>query len=560
LDVRAPTPGSESAFGVGALGADGAAGGLDSVRYEAAGNSRFAFRGGLLAAAIAAALGVIALLTGVSGGDIAAAVYRVDLFRRVGFTLWDNGWYAGHWTLSYSVLFGPIGAALGIPLTDVACAAIAAWAFDRLIAPRFDRVGHVAAAVFAIGTLVQIASGRVPFLLGEAIAILALLAAARRSWPLALLLAAVAAMCSPLAGGFIALVALAWLLADLPRRNLGSAALLAVASIAVGVPELLFPGQGVMPFSTLDFVAMVTPVCALGLLVEESQRTMRIGAGVYGLAVLACYLVPSAIGVNITRLATSVGLSLMLCALPALTVQGRWSLKVGRRVWGARTLFAVAVVSLALSEWVPAAGALLGSTNPSSSKAYFRPLLGYLIPHDRPLGRIEVVPTATHWEAVYVAPSLPLARGWERQLDTADNPIFYEPGKLNATSYRAWLDNNGVRFVALANAPLDYVAGPEARLLGAGVPGLKLVWRNANWRVYRVLGAAGIVSGAGRIVSEQGSTVVVDASRRGSLLVRIHYSPKWGVRSGHAALHEGPGGWLTVSARRTGLIVLAISL
>ena len=189
----------------------------------------------------------------------------------------------------------------------------------------------------------------------------------------------------------------------------------------------------------------------------------------------------------------------------------------------------------------------MGSSNPSSTKAYFTPLLGYLIPHDRPLGRIEVVPTATHWEAVYVAPILPLARGWERQLDTADNPIFYEPGKLNATSYRAWLDNNGVTFVALANAPLDYVAGPEARLVRAGVPGLKLVWSNANWRVYKVLGAAGIVSG-------------VDASRRGSLLVRIHYSPNWGVRSGYAVLRKAPGGWLTVSARRPGRIVLAVSV
>jgi hypothetical protein len=547
-------------FGVVALGADGTARGLDSANYGAAGNSRFAFRGGLLAAAVAAALGVIALLTGVSGGDIAAAVYRVDLFRRVGFTLWDSGWYAGHWTLDYSVLFAPIATALGIPLTDVLCAAIAAWAFDRLIAPRFGRVGHVAVAVFAVGTLVEVASGRVPFLLGEAIALLALLVATRRIWPLALLLAIVAALCSPLAGAFIALAALAWLLGDLPHRNLGSGALVAVVSIPVVVLELLFRGQGTMPFSTLDFVATIVPVCVLGLLLEESQRTLRIGAGVYGVAVLACYLVPSAIGVNITRLATSVGLSLMLCALPALTVRGHWSLKAPARVWGARALLAAAVVSLALSEWVPAAGALLGSSNPSSSKAYFSPLLGYLVPHDRPLGRIEVVPTATHWEAVYVAPRLPLARGWERQLDTADNPIFYEPGGLNAKSYRAWLKNNGVRFVALANAPLDYVAGTEARLVRARVQGLELVWRNANWRVYRVLGSAGIVSGAGRIVSEQGSTVVLDASRRGSLLVRIHYSPNWGVISGHAAVREGPGGWLKVSARRPGRIVLAISL
>ena len=126
LDVGAPTPGGKSAIGVVGLGAGGAKRGLDPARYDAAGNSRLALRGGLLAAAIAAALGVIALFTGLSGGDIAAAVYRVDLFRRVGFTLWDNSWYAGHWTLSYSVLLGPVGAALGIPLTEVACAAVAA--------------------------------------------------------------------------------------------------------------------------------------------------------------------------------------------------------------------------------------------------------------------------------------------------------------------------------------------------------------------------------------------------------------------------------------------------
>ena len=155
---------------------------------------------------------------------------------------------------------------------------------------------------------------------------------------------------------------------------------------------------------------------------------------------------------------------------------------------------------------------------------------------------------------------LPLARGWERQLDTADNPIFYEPGRLNASSYRAWLTRNGVRFVALANAPLDYIAAPESRLLRAGVPGLRLVWRNANWRVWEVAGAAGIVSGAGRILSEQGSTVVLQAGRRGAMLVRIHYSANWAVRSGDASLRGPRNGWMIVSARRAGRIVLAISL
>jgi hypothetical protein len=516
-------------------------------------------RVGLLAPIGAAALALIALVTGASGGDIAASVYRVDLFRRFGLELWDSGWYAGHWTLDYSVLFPPIGAALGITLTDLVCAALAAWAFDRLVVPRYGRVGHFAAAAFAVGTVVQVSVGRVPFLLAEALALVALLAAARRVWPVAFVLALAASLASPLAGAFLAIAALAWLLAELPRKDLPVAALVVAALAPVIVLEILFPGQGTMPFSTLDFAGMIVPIVALALLLDSSQRVLRFGIGLYCLATIGSYVVPSAVGVNITRFGTSVGLSLMVLVLPAITIRGRRSVRAPARTWGARALFAAAVISLALMEWVPAGGALLGTSNPSSSASYFRPLLAYLLPHDRPLGRVEVVPTATHWESVYVALELPLARGWERQLDTADNPIFYEPGRLNARSYRAWLEHNGVRFVALANAPLDYVAGPEARLVRSGISGLKLVWRNRNWRVYEVLGGPAIVSGAGTLVSERGSTVVLDALRSGRLLVRIHYSANWTAR-GDASLRSSAGGWLEVSARRPGRIVLASGL
>ena len=45
--------------------------------------------------------------------DLAAASYRSDLFARVGFTLWDNGWYGGHHLLGYSLLAPALGALLG---------------------------------------------------------------------------------------------------------------------------------------------------------------------------------------------------------------------------------------------------------------------------------------------------------------------------------------------------------------------------------------------------------------------------------------------------------------
>ena len=514
---------------------------------------------GAVAPGLAGGLAVICLLTGARGGDIAAAVYRVDLFRRFGLALWDSGWYAGHWTLDYSVLFPPIGAALGISLTDVICAAVGAWAFDRLVERRYGRLGHYAAALFALGTLVQVAVGRVPFLLGETLALVALLTAVRRLWVLAVPLAVAASLSSPLAGAFLALAALAWLVADLPTRNVGAGALGVAAMVPVVALEVLFPGQGTMPFSTLDFLAVLAPAVAMVALIDRAQRALRIGVALYALAVLGSYFVPSAVGVNITRLATSVGLSVMVLAVPSLCFANRRSSSAPRRVWAVRAVFAVAAISLALSEWVPAAGALLGARNPGVSRSYFAPLLGYLVAHDRPLGRVEVVPTAGHWESVYVALRLPLARGWERQLDTADNPIFYDAGRLNARSYLAWLEHNGVRFVALSNAPLDYIAGPEAHLVRSGVPGLPLVWRGANWRVYEVAGGPGIVSGAGgTLVSEQSSTVVLAAHRPDTLLVRVRYSPNWAVTSGQASVAESAGGWLDVIVRRPGRIVLTI--
>jgi hypothetical protein len=507
--------------------------------------------GSLLAPGLAAALALIALASGVSGVDLSAASYRVWLFRTDGFTLWDPGWYGGHWTLGYSVLFPPVGAALGIAATDVLCVAAASWAVDRLLVAHFGRRGRFGALLFALGTLAQVAVGRVPFVLGGTLALLALLCAQRRSaprlagWPLALLLAVAASLASPLAGGFLALAAFAWLLGGLPRWSLRAGALCAAALLPVVALTLLFGAGGRMPFATANLAGMLLALAAVGLLLAPHERTLRIAVVLYAVVLVACYVVPSAIGGNIVRLATSVGLGILIC-LP---------LRASR----SRLLAAIAFVPLALGQFSPSAGALLGSSVRSSSPAFFAPLLAYLEPHDHPLGRIEVVPTAHHWEADYVARVLPLARGWERQLDTADNPIFYDRGRLRAGTYRAWLEQNGVRFVALADVPLDYAGKREAQLVRAGVPGLELVWRNANWRVYELSGASGILSGPGRLVSEQDTTLVLAAVRPGRLLVRVRSASDWHLRSGAASLSTPPGGGLAVQASRAGRIILTIS-
>jgi hypothetical protein len=185
-------------------------------------------------------------------------------------------------------------------------------------------------------------------------------------------------------------------------------------------------------------------------------------------------------------------------------------------------------------------------------------LVGYLDQHAQPDGRLEIVPTSRHWEAAYIAPRYPLARGWERQLDTADNPLFYVKGELNANTYRAWLLDNGVRFVALPDVPLDYAAVEEGRLVRAGVPGLDPVWHDAHWWVFEVSGSTGIVDGPARLVSVDGGNVLLDATKPGSVLLRVRYNSRWTLVQGQGCLYGTPKGWTNVVVDRAGEFHLSL--
>jgi hypothetical protein len=77
--------------------------------------------------------------------------------------------------------------------------------------------------------------------------------------------------------------------------------------------------------------------------------------------------------------------------------------------------------------------------------SYWAPALAFLREHASPDYRVEVVPTFEHWEAYWVPRAgFPLARGWYRQLDIAQNPVLYG-NTLSPASYRDWLGSLGVR-------------------------------------------------------------------------------------------------------------------
>jgi hypothetical protein len=336
---------------------------------------------------------------------------------------------------------------------------------------------------------------------------------------------------------------------------------------------VLFPGQGAMPFPFAVWIYSLIVFVAGALCIPARFRAVRIAAVLYIGAVVACYYIHTPVGGNIERLGQAFGPAiLVLCLWPewaglvhdyrignAEGVRGPRVLTLSTH--GRLAAAAIVVVLLSVMQWEAAIGPIFSNRNDLSAKqSYFTPLLTWVKQHPQPAGRVEIVPTRLHWEAAYAAPTLTLARGWERQLDTANNPIFYESNALTPASYRAWLLDNGVRFVALPDASLDYAATAEGALLRAGVPGLREVWHDAHWRVFSVRGSPGIVSGDAVAVQLNNSHIDLKMTRAGTAHVRVRYSTRWVVAAGQACTAEDAGGWLRVQSANAGRLRLELRL
>jgi hypothetical protein len=493
-----------------------------------------------------AACGVLAVwMFGFRGPDVPAQMYLSQLFHSHGWLLWDNGWYGGHYQFSYSVLFPALGASIGLYGAALLCAAVSAWAFERLVVARFGGRSVIAVALFAVGTIVPVAIGQLPFLAGEAAGLIALLAAHRDRRIVAIVLAGTCALFSEVAGVFLVLALTAWALTSDrgDRRRLFGLA--AVAALPVAVLSLTLPRLGPFPFRGYD-LALVVALCAVGLLALPARhRALRTGLVLYGAAAIVVFVVPNPLGGNVGRLAAYFAPPLLAAVA---TIPGR-------------RLLALLVVPVLLWQWAGTVATISAATgsDPSASRAYYAPLVEYLT-HESGIGRVEIPFTRSHWEAAYVAPSVPLARGWIRQLDTIDNPIFYGDTALTATTYHDWLVQNGVTWVALPDVPLDYSAMDEAQLISAGQPYLRPVWHNAHWRVWKVTDSPGLVSGPAQMTTLRPNRVVLQANAPGTALVRVRYTPMWSVTSGAACVQAGGNDWTRVVIRRAGPVELTTSL
>jgi hypothetical protein len=259
----------------------------------------------------------------------------------------------------------------------------------------------------------------------------------------------------------------------------------------------------------------------------------------YAATSVAFFMVRSPVGANMTRLATTL-------AAPVL-------LGVGRR----RVVLAALACFALIWQFSPVVSAIdTFQLDPSAHRAFYTPLVRELARLEPGPARLEIPLTRQHWETAWVAPKIALARGWERQLDETDNAVFYDPHRLTRASFGAWLRGNGIRWVALPNAPLDYSAQQEAALLRAGAPYLEPVWRQRDWRLWRVKGSPGLVSGPAKLTDLDPDGFTLQARSVGTTVVRVRSTPTWSIvdRAGGTCLSTTSDSWTVVHASRPGPI------
>ena len=430
--------------------------------------------------------------------DLAAHLFRAKLFSAEGFGLWNNWWYAGHHTPGYSVLFPPVSAALTPQLAAGLAATATAALFEPLARRHFGPDAWLGALWFGAATATNLFTGRLAFAFGLLPAVATGLALQRGRSKLACTLGFITALCSPVAALFAALAGAAYAVGSYvetrrgtPRksRQVWVGLLVAISSLLpVAVLTIAFPEGGSEPF--LFMTLWPVPLIGALMLVTMPKReyTLRAGIVLYVAGCILAYAVPTAVGSNAVRLGT-----LVAGPLAALLW---WRRRPG--------LLAIVVLPLLYIQWqAPIRDVSTAAGDPAGSSSYWRPLLGFLNSQQGPPFRVEIPFTQFHWEAFEIAPRFPLARGWERQLDIKYNGLFYGHPPLTGATYEAWLHKLAIRFVAVADAALDYSAVKERALINRGLPYLRLVMRSRHWRVYEVANATPIAQGAASLTGNR---------------------------------------------------------
>jgi hypothetical protein len=512
----------------------------------------------LPAVALSSLLALLMLIWSRPVGDLAAQVFRTELFQRAGLAIWNGSWYGGHYTLTYSLLFPPLAALLGPQLVGMLAVVASSYLFDRLVRDRWGVEARWATLWFAAGVVTLLADGQLTFALGVAFGLAALRCLQTGRAPLALAAAAACPLASPVAGAFLAGVLLAGSIEPGRRASRIALAAGALALALVLAPNLAFPEGGHFPFVFSSYVAV--PLWCAGALiltqgVREEERQLRRVLVAYALASTLIWLVPNAMGGNAVRLGALFGGPVLAAVL--LSRRPRPAVPT----WFFAPLLALAIAGSLYWQLTPSVAQIARSVgDPSTASAYFHPVAKWLRDEGAAGARIEVPPTANHWESAYLASKFELARGWLRQLDTTRDDLFYDDKALTEASYGHWLRANAISYVALPDAPLDYSSVRERRLILAEPSYLALRFRSGHWRIYAVRNPKPLVA---PLAGAEADTLwfgrqgfAIDVKRPGKFLVRVSFTPYWSIARGQGCILRR-GEWTVAHASRPGVFRVA---
>ncbi|MEU1310247.1 MFS transporter [Streptomyces cinnamoneus] len=489
-----------------------------------------------------------------SGGDLAAQDAWAEFALQHPASAYNLAWYGGMHPVSYSVISPYLMAQLGVRTTMMIAGTLSAGLIALLLVrSRVVRRPLWPALYGAFALTCNAISGRVTFGLGMMFGLAAV--ATIFAWPvrwrtqrkyrwgravLAAVMAGLATASSPVAGLYVGIVAAAlWV----GRRRPAAYALGLTPVLVVGLSAWLFPFSGQQPMS---WASVILPLLAgiFGMtFTPHTWRTVRIASALYSLGVLLVWLIPSQIGTNISRLGMVFGGVVLVAVLTEKTKPERAELLRRGRAWTAAVL---ALLTITIWQAANSISDIVHTTPAASWAREIAPLVDRLQQADARRGRVEVVPARSHREASALSPYVNLARGWNRQADLKRNPLFYEEGKLTPASYRAWLSRWAVHHVVLPTDEPDNAAVEEARLVGQGLPYLREIWSDANWRLYEVKDPTPLAEPPAVVEHADAGELKITVKKAGPVLIRIPYSPWLGLidKSGKAVQppRTSPGG------------------
>jgi hypothetical protein len=299
------------------------------------------------------------------------------------------------------------------------------------------------------------------------------------------------------------------------KRPGAAAALIVPSLITVGITSVLFGDGGHQPFSFLDCLKSLAALAIVLIVVPRRCHPIRLGAGIGMLMVVVAFAIPTPVGSNATRLS-------LLFALPIVASFIHWRNRV---------LTVAALVGVLLLQMPVGISTIASTGRDSGYSSYYSPVIDAIHARGRLTGRVEVPEMAGHWDSVYLARSVPLARGWLRQTDVRLNDAVFYKQKPTIQSYRSFLTDNAIQYVAVPDAELTGFGDEEIDLIATDLPYLIPVWHNAHWTMYEVSPFYPLVDSPARVLSQSPNAIVVAATAHQRLRIRLRWYPWLGLES-----------------------------